>query len=206
MHPSDSLAQWSDAVAAGTPTPGGGSVAAVAGSLAAALVAMVARLTVGKPRHREVEAEFRGLVTQFDQLRARLLELAEEDWRAYRQLATARAMPKDVDDGGARAAAMQAAWREAARVPFEVLRCAAEVATGARRVAEVGNPNALGEAGMAALLAAAVARGSYYNVQLDLAPLGSPVETEPRLDEARELLEFTENATMFVCELLERRG
>jgi len=193
MHSSHSVEQWSDAIAAGTPTPGGGSAAAIAGALAAALVTMVARLTTGRDRYRDVEPEFRKLAEAGDRLRSRLLKLAEDDLKAFAQVGAARALPRSTDaETRLRALALDSAWIAAARVPLEVVRAASEVARLARRVAEAGNQNALGEAGLAVLLAAAAARGSFYNVQLDLEPVADLERREGMVREARELVEAAE--------------
>ena len=89
------LGEFADSVAAAAPTPGCGTVAAVAGSLAAALAAMVARLTVGRKRYAEVDAEFRGILEKAEGLRVRLAALGEEDAASYAAVSAAYGIPKD---------------------------------------------------------------------------------------------------------------
>ncbi|MEP6572992.1 MAG: cyclodeaminase/cyclohydrolase family protein [Gemmatimonadota bacterium] len=190
MQQHQSIEQWSDAVAAGTAAPGGGSVAAVAGALAAALVAMVARLTVGRPRHAEVDAEFRKTIAEADALRAQLLILAEDDWRVYGTVVAALKLPKEPEEAARqRTVALQSAWRKSAQVPLEVLRIARDVSRLARRGAESGNPNTLGEAGVAALLAHAVGEASLATLRLNLKSVIDQEEVQAVESEARGLFE-----------------
>jgi glutamate formiminotransferase/formiminotetrahydrofolate cyclodeaminase len=206
MHQQQSIEQWTDAVAAGTPAPGGGSVAAVAGALAAALVAMVARLTIGRPRHAEVDVEFRRMITEADALRVQLLTLAEDDWRVYGTVVAALKLPKEPEEAGRqRTLALQSAWRKAAQVPLEVLRVAREVARLSHRAAESGNPNTLGEAGVAALLSHAVAEASVATLRLNLKSVTEQEDVRMLEDEARSLFADVGADTEATRALVERR-
>jgi formiminotetrahydrofolate cyclodeaminase len=158
------LRAFAEAVAAATPAPGGGAVAAVTAALAAALTGMVGRLAL--PRAGESSAALSQLVDATDRLRQRLLELAEEDQAAFQAVVQARRARDE--------AAIARAWRRATEVPAEVIRCAAEVVQFARRVAREGPPSALGDAVMAAMLAAAAAAGSMVNLKLNLRAAGHP--------------------------------
>ena len=181
-----SLGEWMDAVASATPTPGGGTVSAVAGAMAAALAEMVARLTVGRKKYAAVDGEFRTLQGRAETLRARLVRLGDEDAAAFNAVSTAYAIPKD--RGAERAAAIQAALLGASRVPLETLRAARDVAALAARAAEAGNRNAASDAGVAALLAGAAARGAAYNVRINVAGMPDPAAAAPLLEEATRLL------------------
>src|SRR4029077_18391799 len=90
------LDDWIDALAGGSPTPGGGRAAALAGTLAAALVAMVARLTVGRKAYAAVEAKAREILAEAEQLRGELRRLVDEDATAYEGVSMAYKIPKDV--------------------------------------------------------------------------------------------------------------
>ncbi len=156
-------------VAAASPTPGGGTVAAVAGAMAAALAAMVARLTIGRKKYAEVEAEFRGLLEEAETLRAELARLGDEDAQAYAAVSAAYGIPRDRE--AERRAATQAALLGAAAVPLRTLRAAGAVARLCARAAAAGNANARSDAGVGAMLAGAAARGAYYNVLINVASL-----------------------------------
>lgn len=157
-----------EAVAAGTPTPGGGSVAALAGALGAALAGMVARLTVGKKKYADVEADMRAAVQAADELRARLTQAVAEDGLAFQAVLEAYRLPKE---DKSRAEAIQAALLGAAEVPLTVARLAAEALDVLARAAALGNVNAMADAAVGAHVAWAAIEGASLNVRVNLADL-----------------------------------
>ena len=164
------------------PVPGGGSAAALAAAMGAALVAMVAELTIGRPAYAEHEETIRKL--RFDALdrRNELLQLAQQDADAYDVVVRARHLPKDSEaDKAARSEALQAAMVEAARIPLRAAVVASEVLDLAERIAPIGNRNAASDAGVAAQLAAAGLRGALLNVRINLPYLA---EDEPMRESA----------------------
>jgi glutamate formiminotransferase/formiminotetrahydrofolate cyclodeaminase len=184
------LGDWVDSVASSSPAPGGGTVSAIAGGMAAALAAMVGRLTVGRKKYAAVEPEFRDLVERAEALRLRLMHLGDEDAAAFNAVSAAYALAKEPE--APRKAAIQKALMGAARVPLETLRAAREVAALAARAAEAGNRNAVSDAGVGALLAGAAARGAAYNVRINAAGMPDPAEAAPLVAEARRLIEEAE--------------
>lgn len=151
------------------PVPGGGSASALAAAMGAALVAMVAELTIGRPDYAQHEETVRHL--RFDALerRAELISLAQEDATAYDAVVRARRMPKDSEEEkAARSVALGKAMVDAARAPLRAAVVAREVLDLAQRIASIGNRNAVSDAGVAALLAAAGLRGALLNVQINL--------------------------------------
>lgn len=151
------------------PVPGGGSAAALAAAMGAALVAMVAELTIGRPAYAEHDETIRKL--RFDALdrRAELLELAQQDADAYDVVVRARHLPKESDaERTARSEALEAAMFDAARIPLRAAVVAGEVLDLAERIAPIGNRNAASDAGVAAQLAAAGLRGALLNVRINL--------------------------------------
>jgi formiminotetrahydrofolate cyclodeaminase len=155
-----------------SPTPGGGSVAALSGALGAALVAMVCRLTVDKPKYAEVSEELQKVLSQVDQLRRKLAELVERDTEAFQGVMAAFRLPKETEEQkGERSAAIQQATRLATEVPLEVISLSARVLELSQKVAEKGNVNALSDAGVAAEMARAAARGAALNVKINLGGL-----------------------------------
>jgi formiminotetrahydrofolate cyclodeaminase len=151
------------------PVPGGGSASALAAAMGAALVAMVAELTIGRPDYVEHEETVRHL--RFDALerRAELVTLAQEDATAYDAVVQARRMPKETEaEKAARSQALGRAMVDAARAPLRAAVVAGEVLDLAERIAPIGNRNAVSDAGVAALLAAAGLRGALLNVRINL--------------------------------------
>lgn len=163
-------------VAAPTPTPGGGSVAAHTGALAAALVQMVAGLTIGKKAYAAAEEEMKAVALECSSQRQRLSALVEEDASAYEAVRRAYQLPREDDvQLAARARAIDEALLGAAQTPLETAQRCARVAALARAVLERGNRNASSDAGTAELLATGAARAALLNVRVNLAALGEPV-------------------------------
>lgn len=163
------LDEFLERLGSSDPVPGGGSAAALAAAMGAALVAMVAELTIGRPAYAEHEATIRHL--RFDALdrRTELLSLAQQDATAYDAVVRARHMPKDLEvERTARTDALQKAMSEAARIPLRAAVVASEVLDLAERIAPIGNRNAASDAGVAAQLAAAGLRGALLNVRINL--------------------------------------
>jgi len=160
---------FTEALASGAATPGGGSAAALSGALAAGLVAMVARNTAGNPGFAGRAAEFEQIAADADRLREELVGLVDEDAAAFDRVMAAFRLPKDTDElKAARSAAIQAGYKAAVEPPLRVCRDALAVLTLAERVAAEGNPNAASDAGVAALLAASALEGAALNVDINL--------------------------------------
>ena len=161
-------------VASADPTPGGGSVAAHAGALAAALAQMVAGLTVGKKKYIAVEAEMKALSLKASALRRQLASLVQRDADSYERVRAAYSMPREPENAmAAREIAVREALLFAAEVPLESARAAAEVAELAAAAAERGNSNAVSDATVAALLAETACKGAVLNVRINVHALDS---------------------------------
>ncbi|HEU4586621.1 MAG TPA: glutamate formimidoyltransferase [Gemmatimonadaceae bacterium] len=170
-----SIQDFVASVAANTPTPGGGSVVAHAGALAAALTQMVAGLTVGRKKYADVEDELKEVARRGAELGQRLNDLVALDAQSYAAVSAAYKLPKDTpEQQEKRSAAITAALVGASEVPLETARAAAEVADLAEIAASKGNTNAVSDAGVAALLAEAACRGAAYNVRINVASLDDP--------------------------------
>jgi formiminotetrahydrofolate cyclodeaminase len=178
-----------DTVAAETSAPGGGSVAAIAGALAASLVAMAGRFS------REQWEDAAGAVAQAEAFRTRLFSLADEDATAYENFLLARRMSEDVEEE-VRNAAVGDALSRAADVPLAIAETAHDVASLACELADHGNPNLRGDAATAALLAEAVVRSTANLVEINLATR----EGDERIERARELVETTRRLSRQVLE------
>ena len=161
-----SLDGWIDELASGAPTPGGGSAAALAWTLAAALVAMVARLTVGRKAYAAVDAQARAILEEAEQLRVELRRLVDEDAGAYAGVTRAYKIPKD-DPG--RAQAIDDALLAAARPPAEVVKRGRRLLALAQTIEQIGNKNAVSDARVAGMLARTAIDGATENVNANLA-------------------------------------
>ena len=151
------------------PTPGGGSAAALAGAMAAALVEMVVALTAGRPAAGDDEAELGAIGAAAGTLRIELLDLAEADAAAYEAVVAARRLPRETEaQAAARATRIADATRGATLAPVRILRSSDRVLGLAERLAPIGNRHAISDVGVAALLAAAAVRGAGLNVRINL--------------------------------------
>jgi len=160
--------EFLDDLAAGTATPGGGSAAAYAGAMAAALVAMVARLTVGQKRYAAVEGRMAAIVAEADRLRAAQAESVARDSRAFEAVMAAAKMPKSTpEEAAAREAAIEKSTHQAAEVPLEVARQAVATLDLAVEAAGDGNRNAFSDAVSGASLAQAALRAAGMNVRVN---------------------------------------
>jgi formiminotetrahydrofolate cyclodeaminase len=169
IYASEPLQVYLDDAASKKPAPGGGSVSACVGALGAALVGMVCNLTRGREKFADVETEIVALVEASEIARARLERLLQDDTTAYSGVITAYGMPKDTpEEQEARSAAVQSGLIVAADVPLEICRVAVEVCRLAKVAAGIGNPQAVTDAGIGAILGEAAAVGAALNVQINL--------------------------------------
>jgi formiminotetrahydrofolate cyclodeaminase len=180
-------------LAGSSATPGGGSAAALAGAMGAALLSMVCNLSIGRDRFAQVEDELRAVLDESEALRSRLASLASADTQAYDQVMAAYRMPKGTQEEQAtRQAAIQAALKQATQVPLETATaCAAVVKLVAGVIAKI-NPNALSDAGAAVLLAEAGLRGAQLNVAINLVSIRSPDFVQEKQQELDRVLAGTD--------------
>ncbi len=164
-----SLGAFADELSSDSPAPGGGSVAALCGALAAALASMVAALTWPKKGFEEHRPEMQELGRAAQDLKDWFLAAVDRDAAAFDAVLAAIRLPKATEtELRARAAAMEAANRGAALVPLEVLERCGQVLDLALDAAERGNPNSVSDAGVAGAAALAAAEGASLNVRINL--------------------------------------
>ncbi len=164
-----SVDRFVDEVSSESPAPGGGSVAAHAGSLAAGLSAMVANLTVGKKGYEAAWDDLSALAERAQAVKDRLMGVVDEDTDAFKQVMAAMRMPRGTPEAkAARNAALEAGYQQATRVPLETARACREAMALALVVAERGNTNSAPDAGVAALMARAGVEGAVLNVLCNL--------------------------------------
>jgi formiminotetrahydrofolate cyclodeaminase len=156
-------------LAGSSATPGGGSAAALTGAMGAALLSMVCNLTIGRKRFADVEDELQGVLEEAEALCRQLSSLADADSHAFDQVMAAYRLPKETqEEQDTRRAAIQAALQGATQVPLKTAKaCAKVLELTAQAIAKI-NPNALSDAGAAALLAEASLKGAQLNVAINL--------------------------------------
>jgi formiminotetrahydrofolate cyclodeaminase len=166
---STSIGNFAELVAAGTPAPGGGSVAAYCGVLAASLGQMVCNLTIGKAKYAEVEPRVTEIRSELERLDERLRVLIAEDAASFEAVLRAYRLPKESDEQKAqRSAQIQIALKGAVDVPVETAQRGFDVLRLIRELADIGNANALSDVAVGAQLAQAAIRGASYNVGVNL--------------------------------------
>lgn len=166
--------QFVDELSSDSPAPGGGSVAALSAAQAAALVAMVANLTVDKKGHEAVQDRIKDLAEQAQDLKDACLDAIDLDTAAFNEVMNAFGLPKATPaQTKERDLAIAAATRGATRIPLAVLGRVPAILDLAAEIARIGNQNSLSDAGVAVLCAAAGAEGAYYNVLINLAQLAT---------------------------------
>jgi len=191
------LSKFADALSTDSPAPGGGSVAALCGSLAAALCAMVSNLTHGKKKHKEHWSEMEEIGVEAQSLKDFYVNAIDADTDAFNAVIAAMRMPKNTEEAvAARNEAILEAYKKAALVPLSVMEKTVPVLELAAKLAAHGNPNSLSDAGVAALCALTAAKGAYYNVLINLPSVEDEAFVEETKSKASEILaEAGERAT-----------
>jgi formiminotetrahydrofolate cyclodeaminase len=200
IYATEPLQVYLDDAASKKPAPGGGSVSSCVGALGAALVSMVCNLTVGREKFADVDAEMSALVEKSEAARVKLEKLLQDDTTAYNGVIDAYKMPKETDaEKAARKAAVQAGLIVAADVPLEICRVAVEVCRLSKTAAELGNPQAITDAGIGAILGEAAVVGAALNVRINL---GSIEDCDYTIAAAAEIDRIQAEAAALRAEVL----
>jgi len=158
-----------DELASSAPAPGGGSAAALAAAIGAALVSMVANLTVGKKKYADVQDDIQRILARSEVLRHRCQELLEGDVAAYTEVAKAFKMPRESEEQQEqRESEIQEALRGATLVPMELAEACVEILGLCPESADKGNVRAVSDIGVGALMAEAALRAAALNVWINL--------------------------------------
>jgi glutamate formiminotransferase/formiminotetrahydrofolate cyclodeaminase len=185
-----SLTDFLEEVAAPTPTPGGGSAAALSGAVGASLLSMVAGLTLGKKGYEAVQAEMSAKKAALDPMRGCFHALIEKDAQAFEKVMAAFKLPKaSEEEKAARSAAIQKATQGACEVPLEVMGLAVEALQHAVAVAGKGNKNSITDVGVGAMYLETALRGAHLNVLINLPSLKDAQYVAERKARASRLLE-----------------
>ena len=164
-----SVEEFAAVTGSDAPAPGGGSVAALAGGLGAALAEMVANLTIGKAKYADVEEEMKGLAAEGAALRKELIDSIQKDTESFTAYMNALGMPTNTDEEtAARKEAMQNGLKEAAEVPLAVAETALKIFHVAGAVVERGNANAVTDGLVASMMARTAVLSALLNVKINL--------------------------------------
>lgn len=172
---SATISEFLDATAARKPTPGGGSVTALAGALACAMGEMTINYSLGKKGLEAFEGELRPALQEFHRARAVMLQLMVEDQAAYQALTAARKLPPDAPG---RAEQIAAAVRASIHGPQAMAATAVNTLEACDRVINFANVHLLSDLAVAADLAMATARCAVYNVRVNLADVPTPADRQ----------------------------
>lgn len=195
-----------DELASKASTPGGGSAAAIMGAMGAALVSMVANLTVGKKNYEEVDAEMQDLLVKSEALRDELTGMIKADVDVFDQVMAAYGLPKESDDEKAtRSATIQAALKDATDVPLACAKLCADVISICKPMAEKGNTNVISDAGVAVLAANAALRSAALNVYINIGGIKDEEFASDRRAQLENLLAGNDALTEEVYDLVKSK-
>lgn len=182
------IERFLEVLGSAAPTPGGGAAGAISAATGAALIAMVGRLTVGKPGFESVEDRMRALIEKADAARLMFLDLADRDAHAFDEVMVAFKMPKETDeDKAVRSAAIQAGYEHAASVPLEIVSEAVDLMELAEDATATGNPQAASDGLSAAAHLYCAALCAIANVEINAISLKDEVRRAGLLDEVAAL-------------------
>ncbi|HWZ20112.1 MAG TPA: cyclodeaminase/cyclohydrolase family protein [Ktedonobacteraceae bacterium] len=192
MYIDEPLHSYLDDLATAQPTPGGGSTAALSGAMGAALASMVCRITIGKETYADVQQEIEELLRKTEYLRSRFQQLMQEDIEAYGHLSASYKLPRATsEERKYRTDMIQKQLVEAASVPLEVVKCAAELIQSCQRIAEVGSVSVLSDVATGAILASCSGEGAAFMVRINVRSMNNEtlvVELENRLHTALAII------------------
>jgi methenyltetrahydrofolate cyclohydrolase len=200
------VATFLDELASGTPTPGGGSAAAIMGAMGAALISMVCNVTIGKKGHEAVEAEMKSVRDESEKLRLRLTAMVAEDIAAFDGLMAAYRLPKVTEeDKSRRAAAIQSSLLAATETPLACARACAQVVALSKRAGEKGYAGVISDAGVGVLAANTALRSAALNVYINAPSLKDRDFAAAATAELAQLLDTCARESELVFELVRSR-
>jgi methenyltetrahydrofolate cyclohydrolase len=196
-----SVKEFLDELASNSPAPGGGSVAALCGSLASALCSMVCRLTIGKKKYADVSKELQAALDKTEFYRNEFTRLIDEDTKAFVLVMEAYKLPKENDeDKTIREKAIDEALKKAVDVPMEVLKYTSEMMEFSITIANKGNANSVSDASVGALLLQSTGLAALYNILINLKSIQDQKFVEAKHN---ELTQYTSKIETFSSALKE---
>jgi formiminotetrahydrofolate cyclodeaminase len=194
-----------DEVASSSPAPGGGSVAALAGALGAALTSMVCNLTKAKQGYEPVQNEIAETLEKSEELRKDLTDLIDRDTDAFNEVIKALQMPKETEEQKEqRRNAMQTAFKQAAEVPLQTARKCVQILEVAHVAAEKGNKNSISDAAVSALMAQTGVQAAMLNVRINLSSIKDQDYVQQVTTELQELLQNAMQKSTDILNIVEK--
>lgn len=188
LYISQEKTDFLDQLANGAPTPGGGSAAAYSGAMGAALVVMVAQLSIGKKKFAEIEDEMKAILAEAEVLRAKLTQAVDVDAASFEAIMQAFKLPNETDDEKvARSKAIQEATLYATQVPLQTAKDTLRVMELALEVVRGGNINAITDGATAVAMGRAALISSGYNVRINVTSLKDKVQADAYLVALNEI-------------------
>ena len=196
--------QFAMQTASNEPVPGGGSISALAGALAAALTEMVAGLTIGKKKYAEVEEEMKKAVAPMHEICEHLLDDIKRDSESFDLYMQALTLPKETEEEkAARTKAMQDGLKAAVAVPLSVAKRAYEFMPYAEVMVTKGNKTAVTDALVATMMARTAVLGALFNVKINLESIKDEAFVE---ETAKEVAVIEKNALAYEKKILAQAG
>jgi glutamate formiminotransferase/formiminotetrahydrofolate cyclodeaminase len=196
------LRAFSDDLSTDAPVPGGGSAAAYAGAMGAALAAMVARISMKKAPSDDLKS----FIEETDNLRSDFLRLVDDDSAAYARVAEAMKLPRKTDDEKrVRQERMQAALLAASRVPLEVAETARRLLHACERGVASASPMTASDIGVGALMAETALRGAALNVMINLASVKDPAQVKALSDHLDRAVDGSDEQRRWITDFVESR-
>ncbi len=198
-----SVQAFIDELASKSPTPGGGSTAAIMGAQAAALISMVCNLTIGKPKYAEAEVEMRTLLEKSEALRELLTGMIKADIDAFERLMETYGLPKDSDEEkSVRSDAIQTALKEATIIPLSCAHACVETIALSRIAADKGNLGVISDAGVAVMAAYGALKSAALNVYINANNLKDRAFADEKLAELEIILKGADLAAEEVYQIV----
>ena len=193
---------FTDEVSRGTPAPGGGSIAALAGAIGSALASMVVNLSVGKGEYDDRYDELCELAEKAQQAKDELIRAVDEDTEAFNEVIAGIRMPKDTPEQlELRSKTIREGYKAAARVPFRTAQLCSEVLDLCQAAADIGNQAVMSDAGVGALMALAGVQGAIHNVRINL----PNTKDQAFIEEMEESLGDLLSSSKERCEAIQRQ-
>lgn len=172
MYRNEPLEKYLKDASAGTPAPGGGSVASLVGALATTMSSMSANFTIGKEKFKQYDSQLKRLLEECEKSRETLLSLMEEDIAVYSKLNSAFSLPKSNEaEKKLRSEAIQNATIIAMEVPLKSTMCCLYILEMTRELVDIANPNLISDVGVSGFLAEAAFQCAKLNVEINLATI-----------------------------------
>ena len=200
------LIDFANKTSSESPAPGGGSISAYVGALGAALSTMVANLSANKRGWDEKWEFYSQWGEQSLELQNILVNLVDEDTKAFNKIMSAVSLPKDTKEQKLnRSAALESATKYAIEVPFKIMETSFSCLESIKCMTELGNPNSISDAGVAALCIRTAVMGAYLNVKINCKDLNDKIFVSTILKKGKMIVNSTNKIEGEIMELVEKQ-